>query len=139
MLAWFALGGQGNDRQRRRAAISFDKIERAVRNVIIIRAAQLMAPRKFKPQRRHAQRPPRLSLRAIGGAWLRRRLRTHGDLIRRTAQLLAALRNWRALGAELARRRARGLTRLARAWFAADRPTPAFVPAPVTPCAADTS
>lgn len=140
MLAWFALGGLGNDRQRRRAEISFDKIERAVRNVIIIRAAQLMAPRKLKPRRRHAYKPPRISLRSIGGAWLRRRLHTRGDPITRATQLLAALRNWRALGAQLARRRATGLTRLARAWFAADRPTPAFVPAaPVTPCAADTS
>ena len=138
MLAWFALGGQGCDRQRRRAEISFDKIEHAVRNVIIIRAAQLMAPR-VRTKCHHTLRPTRISLRAIGGAWLRRRLYTRGDPITRAAQLLGALRNWRELGAQLARRRATGLTRLACAWFAADRPTPVRVPAPVNLCAADTS
>lgn len=139
LLAWFSLGGQGSDRQRRRANISFDKIERAVRDLILIRAAQLLPPRKAKPRRHHAPCAPRIRLRAVGGVWLRQRLRTRGDLVSRAAQLLAALRNWRKLAASLARRLAAGFTRLVRTWFAADRAIPLCAPAAVSVHAADTS
>lgn len=139
LLAWFAIGGKGSDRQRRRAGISFDKIERAMRNVIIIRAAQLMPPRKLKPRRHHAHKPPRMRLRAIAGVWLRRRVRTRGDLVTRATQLLAVLRSWRELGAALARRRVGGLTRLARAWSAHESIAPIPGLAGLAPCAADTS
>lgn len=139
LLAWFSLGGQGSDRQRRRANITFDRIERAVRDLILIHAAQLLPPRKAAPRRHHAPRAPRMRLRAVGGVWLRQRLRTRGDLVSRAAQLLAALRNWRKLAAALARRRAAGLTRLARAWFAADRAVQRCAPAAIAVHAADTS
>jgi len=139
LLAWFALGGQGGERQRRRANISFDKIERAVRDLILIRAAQLLPPRKSKPRRHHALTPLRVRLRAVGGSWLRRRLSTRGDLITRAAQLLAALRNWRELAAKLARRRAVGLTRLVSTWFAAEHAVPLCAPAASAVHAADTS
>ncbi|MEZ5958152.1 MAG: hypothetical protein R3C27_13185 [Hyphomonadaceae bacterium] len=124
LLAWFALGGHGSERQRRRAETSFTKIERAVRNLIIIRAAQLLPPRTTRPRRRHGFKPPRIRLRAVAGVWLRRRLRTRGDLVTRAAQLLAALRNWREFAGALARRRAGGLTRLARTWGTRDRAAP---------------
>ena len=137
MLAWFVLGGQGNDRQRRRAEISFDKIERAVRNVIIIGAARLMPPRKSR--RHHVRKAPRIRLRAIAGVWLRRRLRTRGDLIARATQLLAALRTWRELAAALAQRRSKGLTRLAPVLPRTERAAPVSIFALPAPCAADTS
>lgn len=136
VLAWFVLGDRHH---QRRAHITFDKIERAVRDLILIRAAQILGPRKTKPRRHHGQTPTRISLRAVGGSWLRRRLRTRGDLFARAAKLLAALRDWRDLGAELARRRAAGLTRLAPARLIADLAAPVHAPAPLTLCAADTS
>jgi hypothetical protein len=138
MLAWFVLGG-GDERQRRRAAISFDKIERAVRNIIILRAAQFMSVRKIRPRRYHPHKPTRIRLRAIAGVWLRRRLRTRGNLVTRALHLLAALRNWRDLGAELGRRRAGGLSRLARIWSAHACADP-IAAAPLSAlCTADTS
>lgn len=139
LVAWFALGGQRSERQRRRANISFDKVERAVRDLILIRAAQLLPPRKAKPRRHNAPKPPPVRLRAAGGVWLRRRLSKRGDLVTRAAQLLAALRNWRELAAALARRRAAGLTRLVRSWFACDPAIPQRVLAASAAHAADTS
>lgn len=139
LLAWFVLGGQGSDRQRRRVDISFVRIERAVRDLILIRAAQLLPLRKSKPRRHHAPKPTPVRLRAVGGVWLRQRLSTRGDLVSRAAQLLAALRNWRKLAASLARRRAAGFTRLVRTWFAADRAIQRCVPAAISVHAADTS
>jgi len=138
MLAWFALGCRGDERQRRRGEISFERVERAVRNVIIAYAAQFVPPRKPKPRRHHAHKPPRIRLRAVAGSWLRRRLRTRGDLVTRAIQLLAALRNWRELAVGLARRRARGLTRLVRVLFVQYRAAPLRALAPIAPCA-DTS
>lgn len=136
VLAWFVLG---DSHHQRRAGVTFAKIERAVRDLIVIRAAQVLGPRRTKPRRHHGRKPPRISQRAVGGSWLRRRLRIRGDIVARAAKLISAIRNWRALAAQLARRRAAGLTRLAAAWLAVAGAAPALVPAPAAPCAADTS
>lgn len=135
-LAWFMLG---RSHHQRRVHITFAKIERAVRDLILIHAAHVLGPRKTKPRRPHGRMPSRISLRAVGGSWLRRRLVMRGDIFARASKLLSAIRNWRELGAQLACRRAAGLTRLAPAWFAVDCAPLMPAPAPVTPCAADTS
>lgn len=138
LLAWFACGRIGERQRRRYGEVSTKKIERAVRDLIIIRAAQLLTTRKRGARRYHAN-PVRTSLRAVAGVWLRRRLRTQGDVIARTQHLLAALRNWRALAAELAYRRCKGLTRLAPINFQPEPTAPVCVLAFAAPAAADTS
>lgn len=138
LLAWFACGAIGERQRRRYGAVSIEKLERAVRNLIITGAAGLLPPRKRRALRHHVKPPP-LSLRAIAGSWLRRRLRTEGDLISRAQRLLAILRTWRALAAELAQRRRKGLTRLARITPTPGSAAPISAFAPPAPCAADTS
>lgn len=138
MLAWFACGAIGERHRRRYGEVSLVKIERAARNLIIIHAADLLPPRKRTARRYHA-RPMRTSLRAIAGVWLRRRLRTKGDLVTRARHLLAVLRDWRALAAELAHRRSKGLTRLAPITVRSEPAPPICVRAFSAPAAADTS
>jgi hypothetical protein len=138
LLAWFACGRIGQRQRRRYGEVSVKKIEHAVRDLIIIRAAQLLTTRKRSARRYHAN-PVRTSLRAVAGVWLRRRLRTQGDLSARAQHLLAVLRNWRALAAELAHRRRKGLTRLAPITLRPELTAPVCVLAFSAPAAADTS
>jgi hypothetical protein len=138
LLAWFVCGRVGERQRRRDGEVSLEKIEHAVRNLIIIRASHLLGPRK-PMKRRHLVRPPRVSLRAVAGSWLRRRLRTKGDLIGRAQRLLAVLRSWRTLAAELAERRCKGLTRLSAISPKPANAAPMPARAALAPCAADTS
>jgi hypothetical protein len=137
LLAWFACGAIA-ERHRRYGEVRIEKLERAVRNLIIIHAAQLLPPRKRRALRHHVK-PPRISLRAVAGAWLRRHLRTEGDFISRAQRLLAVLRTWRALAAKLAHRRRAGLTRLFPILLKPERASPICALASLTPPLADTS
>ena len=138
LLAWFACGRIGARHRRRYSEVSLEKIEHAARNLIIIRAAHLLPPRK-RAVRRAPSKPARTSLRAVAGVWLRRRLRTEGDLVTRARHLLGVLREWRALAAELAHRRSKGLTRLAPITVRSEPAAPICVRAFSAPAAADTS
>lgn len=138
LIAWFACGCIGERQRRRYGHLSIERLERAVRDLILIHAARLLPPRK-QSARRHHVKQPRVLLRAVGGVWLRRRLRTEGDLITRAQTLLAALRTYRALAAKLARRRCKGLTRLSPILTKPSRTAPLLAFAPPEPCAADTS
>ena len=138
LLAWFACGCVGERRRRHYGALSIETLERAVRNLIIVHAAQLLAPRTRRVRRPHAKQP-HVSLRAIAGVWLRRRLRTKGDLITRAQRLLAVLRTWRVLAADLAHRRRKGLTRLLPIAPRPGHAAPVSAFAALVPCAADTS
>jgi hypothetical protein len=116
LLAWFAFGVLITRRHRKRQ-VGIATLRQAVRNIILIRAAQLLAPPAARVSRNVAPASfrywrRRASLRVITGVWLRRRLNTHGDFRAQVQHLLDALRNWRALAAELAVCRRRGLTRL---------------------------
>jgi len=138
LIAWFACGCIGERQRRRYGHVSIENLERAVRDLILIHAARLLPPRRPKARRHHVKQQ-HVSLRAVAGAWLRRRLRTEGDLVARAQRLLAVLRTYRALAARLAHRRRKGLTRLSPIPTAPGRvaPLPAF--ALPTPFAADTS
>jgi hypothetical protein len=121
VLAWvamlmFSAAPKINARRLGRFAnLSLDSLARRVRNLIIIRAAQLMNPRRRAKQRFNfaasgftRRTIPRQLLRSIGGSRLRRAL-GHCDPAARISMLLEALRDIDAL----ARRIARYLTRLA--------------------------
>jgi len=118
LLLWFVRGAPlKRSGHRHRHHIPITKLRRAVRDIILIQAAQLLrtpTPRPFRafaPAGFRLRRKP-LLLRACGGAWLRKRLRTHGSFIAQAAHLLATLRNVHTLATKLAKRRQRGLTRL---------------------------
>lgn len=141
VLAWFALGAPLRSVAQRRhyeryGNVDLHKLRRAVRGIILIRAARFMPARAPLVQRDYAprgfrRRSPRVTCGGAAGAWLRRRLRTHGSLARQALHLLSVLRRYRALGAELACRRRKGLTRLGPILMIA-----AFAdPAPVGPFA----
>lgn len=122
VLAWLILGAPAfTTAQRRRRArlahVSAERFAHLVRDLIIIRAAQLMsAPLHrrrpdFTPAgfaRRRTTHAPR---RAIAGVWLRRRLKVRGGFTDKLVHLLGVLRDYRALGAQLAARRRKRLTR----------------------------
>jgi hypothetical protein len=111
VIAWFMLGAPAHtERRRRLARATIGDIQRFARSLIIIRAAQLLPMRAPRP--RYGRRPPHFSERRIAGAWLRRRLITRGSFAEQLVHLLETLRDWRALGAELAHRRRKRLTRL---------------------------
>lgn len=117
ILGWFALGAPHERRQRRFGFVSKAALCRAVRNLIIIRAAALLRPRQQTPWRSYApngflRRRNRCSLRAIGGVWLRKRLSARGGLVAQAKHLIEMLRQFSALAAKLAYRRRRGLSRL---------------------------
>jgi hypothetical protein len=119
VFVWLIAGmpnhtSAGKRHHKRYAGVRIAQLRAFVRNVVLIRAAQLVKPlplhrfRNYAPagfRRGHACQ----TLRRIAGGWLRRRLNCSGSLVR----LLGALRQWRRPGAELARRhRKRRLTRL---------------------------
>lgn len=125
VLAWFALGCAARTAAEHRRHMRYGswtraKLIRTVRNLIIIRGAQLLAfPRRGATARTHPLNAPvgcrrgkrRNQLRAVGGAWLRRKLRTRGGLMTQALHLLAVLRGFHTLVLRFARRRRRGLTR----------------------------
>jgi len=118
LLFWLASGAPTKRHgHRRRRHVSLNALRRALRNLILIRAAQLLprhdtrihhvaAPAGFRLHRK------RCTLRACGGAWLRRHLRAQGGVIAQAKHLLQALSQIGRLAAVLAKRRWRGLTRL---------------------------
>lgn len=138
LLAWFACGCIGERHRRRYGQVSIEKLEGAVRNLILIHAAHLLPARKRKAPRHHIKHR-HVRLRAVAGSWLRRRLRTEGNLITRAQHLLGVLRTYRALAAILAQRRRKGLTRLLPILPRPAVATPISARAPPVPCAADTS
>lgn len=118
LLLWIISGAPlKRDGHRHRHNIPLTKLRRTVQNIILIRAAKMLrapAPRAFRdfaPSGFRVRRKDVL-LRACGGAWLRRRLRTRGSVIAQARHLFAILSNVRVLAAQLATRRRGGLTRL---------------------------
>jgi hypothetical protein len=112
VLAWVAAGAPSH---RRRRAPAIAKLRHAVACAILIVAATHVAPHGRRPPRRYglhmiAKRP---SLRVIGGAFLRRKLRPRGTLVAQAKHLMAALSNRHTLARQLARRRRAPFTRLA--------------------------
>jgi hypothetical protein len=105
--------------QRRYAHVTIRKLQRFIAHLIIFHALQFL-PVRPGPRRRlnHARAGfqrrirPRLTLRRVGGVWMRPRLAVSGSFAEQLAQLAARLRDWRKLGAAFARHRAKGLARL---------------------------
>lgn len=125
LLAWFAAGAlqrsaASQRHHRRYGALTIETLTRAVRNIILIRAAQVLKPNPRHQVRGRANARPgfrqsswrRPSLRAIAGVELRRILRNRGSFIGRVIHLIAILRRVDALAARLAHRRQRPFTRL---------------------------
>ncbi len=145
LLVWFACGGRGPARhQRRYGQTRIETLRAAVRAIILIHAASLLSKRVQRRPRNGARsgttwRHNRTRLRAVAGAWLRRRLYARGAFVTQVKVLLAALRQWRKLGAAIARRLPKGLTRLIK--FIPACPSTERVRAHLAPAlaAADTS
>lgn len=126
LLAWFAAGALqrslGSQRHHRRyGALKIETLTQAVRNIIIIRAAQLL--NRLPPGRvqRHSNTRPGFrqaaphhytSMRVIVGAPLRRALRSRGSFIQRVMHLIAVLRRVDVYAQDLADCRRRPFTRL---------------------------
>ncbi|MGE0187673.1 MAG: hypothetical protein AB7Q23_17975, partial [Hyphomonadaceae bacterium] len=115
MLLWIAAvcGGAAPSRRhlQQRGDTRLDELARMVRNLVIVRAVAMVKPPR-RPARHGPRRRPRHYLRSCAGAELRRLLRAR-DPQHRVLRLIAALRDLAAYAARLARRLARGLTRLA--------------------------
>lgn len=119
MLSWiaavlFADGAVSRRHIRQRFNISLDRLTRRVRNLLIIRAAQLARrrePKRLRYWRRGRDLRRAHFLRSAFGGHLRRTLK-HKDIATRIARLIAVLRNLDAYAAQLAKRLRRGLTRL---------------------------
>ncbi len=123
VFAWVIAGmpnhtSAGRRHHKRYAGVRVSQLRAFVRNVVLIRAAQLLNPRPAVWSRNtapagFARRRARMTLRRVAGGWLRRRLNCDGSFVEQIVHLLAALRDWRSLAAKLARRRRkRRLTRL---------------------------
>ena len=117
VLGWFAFGAPLERRQRRFGYVTCATLQRAARNLIIIRAANLCRRNRSTQWRDFARsgfqrRQNRCSLRAIGGKWLRKRLNAPGNLIAQAKHLIEILRQFDTLAAGLAFHRRRGLSRL---------------------------
>jgi len=126
MLVWVAGVLLANARpvsrrriRQRYGFVSIDGLARLVRNLIILRGAQLGGNPRPRPNARrsdarpgfHRRTRPRNLLRATGGARLRRALK-HRDPAQRIAILLRALSNLDSFAARLVRRLRHRLTRL---------------------------
>ncbi len=152
VLAWFALGRPARTaaeqrHQARYACLTRTRLLHAVRNVILIRAALLLKlqrrapahrrPLNARPGFRRAQRGNHL--RAVGGAWLRRKLKVRGGLIEQALHLLAVLRHLTAFVTRFARLRRHGLTHQVAIICASPRADLVRDLAAPPLCAADTS
>ncbi len=117
VLGWIICGGGHERRRRRFGNVTCAILRQAARNLIIIRAAELHRPhpervwRDFAAPGVHRRRKP-CTGRAIGGVWLRKRLKTRGDLITQARHLINVMRHFSDLAVGLAAHRRRGLTRL---------------------------
>ncbi len=153
LLFWFAAGALHQNRasqrhHRRHGALKIETLTHAVRNIILIRAAQLLKPlpRARVPRRANArpgfrQAAPRhyQSMRIVAGAALRRQLRSRGPFIQRAMHLITVLRRVDVLAARLANRRRRPFTRLRAITPIAPPNHTARVICASAPIAADTS
>ena len=151
MLAWLAAILFSDDAPRPhrriiRRRLSLATMKDAVRNIVIIRAAQLsgLQPRQLAPRPSFAPagfiRAPRVRqfLRIVAGSALRRRLRARTQAEAFTA-LLSALRDLDALGRQIVKRLSKRLTRVRP--LIATRPPHDAVRCLAAPCvaAADSS
>lgn len=110
LLAWVATGAI----HRNRATPALAKLRKMVWCTIVTIAADYVRIEKRPIPRRYGQPPrKRVPLRAIGGAWLRRRVRTRGSLMAQAAHLIGVLANRHVLARKLAHRRRKTFTRLA--------------------------
>lgn len=146
-LMWFAMfllapAALTNIRRLNRFGfLSLDDLTRCVRDLIVIRAAQIM---RTPPQRRQRfdyappgfrrRMQPRQLIRAAAGARLRRALR-HRDMATRISILLASLRDLDGFARAIARK----LTRLAPILACAPPRESVRILACVAPYAADSS
>jgi hypothetical protein len=125
VLAWFALGCPARNAAERRhharlGGLSRTRLIHTVRNVIIIRAAEIVAlKRSFRTSGRRPlnvapgfrRAPFGNLLRSVGGVWLRRKLKVRGGIVAQALHLLAVLRQLHAIAVRFARLRRHGLTR----------------------------
>ncbi len=82
--------------------------------IIVIIAADYVRIEKRPIPRRYGKPPRKLvPIRAIGGAWLRQRVRARGSLLAQAKHLLRLLADRHALARKLAHRRRMPFTRLA--------------------------
>lgn len=137
MLAWAATGALTH---RRRARPAVAKLRKAVEHAIIIIAADYVRPERHRIQRRYGpRRGERAWMRAVGGSWLRAKLRIRGGFIVRAAHLLRVLADRDALARQLAHRRRKPLTRRAPIAASAGPSAPAPALATSVVVFADTS
>ncbi len=104
---------------RRYAHVTIRKLQRFIAHLIIDHGLSFLPVRPGARRRLNHARAgfkrrirPHLTLRRVGGTWMRRRLAVSGSFAEQLAQLAAILRDWRKLGAAFARHRASGLARL---------------------------
>lgn len=127
LLAWVATGA----RHRHRATPTLAKLRKMVWCTILIIVADHVRIEKRPIPRRYGQPPRRrVPMRAIGGAWLRRRVRARGSLIAQAAHLIGVLANRHTLARKLAHRRRKPFTRLAPILPVAGAAAPLCVIAP---------
>lgn len=102
---------------RQRGGVTLARLERMVRNLIILHAVQyLPAPADARTRKHYGPVSlRRCSNRAVAGAFLRRRLRKRGALGEQLAHLAHVLRTLDTLAMRFARHRRRGLSKLAPA------------------------
>ncbi len=150
LLAWFARGALCATPADRRHTARYQRVRVghlvcALRDLIVIRAAQMMPPRSPRAPinyaapgfaRRIAGSP---SLRTILGSDLRRRMKVRGGLIAHAVHLIAMLAHIDAFAARIVRRLHAGATRVRPLIIVAPPATATRAHEPSAPCAADTS
>ncbi|PZO56002.1 MAG: hypothetical protein DCF16_01310 [Alphaproteobacteria bacterium] len=110
MLAWVAAGGL----HRRRARPPIAKLRTAVEHAILIIAADYVRMERHRIQRGYGPRRRKGAwLRAVGGSWLRAKLRKRGGFMVQARHLLGVLANRDAIARQLAHRRRKPHTRRA--------------------------
>jgi len=136
MIVWAASGAL----HPRRARPSIAKLRAAVGQAIIIIAAGYVRPEKYRIQHRYGPRRRKAAWRrAVGGSWLRAKLRKRGGFIAQAAHLLGVLANRDALARQLAHRRRKPHTRRAPIAPLATSAAPVRDLAMPAPICADTS
>jgi hypothetical protein len=128
LLAWVATGAL----HRNRATPALAKLRKMVWCTIVIIAADYVRLEKRPIPRRYGKPPcKRVPLRAIGGAWLRRRVRARGSLMAQAVHLIGVLAIRHALARQLAHRRRKAFTRRAPILAVAGAPEPLCAIAPM--------